>query len=268
MTQPTLGDVLKEYEHEYRAYLPKNSFTIIRLDGRAFHTYTKGRDKPFDSNLIWNMGHTAVKLAEEIQGTVTTYTQSDEISVVLSDHGDRTEAWFGGNVQKMVSVAASIATAEFNRLENPTGILFGGKIAHFDARVFTLPNARWVMNYLNWRQRDWRKNSVTMAAGAHFSHKELDGKTTEERIAMLKERDILWPGDYQPAINTGAISTREAYEAEANWQDPAGVSHTETVTRYRWIAQAAPVFDTYAPLRNLLTEKEMLSAKVGKDESV
>ena len=115
--QDDLGNRMKgQYEDRTRYSLPRRTYTIIRLDGKAFHTFTRNMKRPYDENLMKIMDETAKFLCEEIQGAQFAYTQSDEISLLLTDFEKiTTDAWFDGNIQKMVSVAASLATQEFNR---------------------------------------------------------------------------------------------------------------------------------------------------------
>ena len=113
----SLGDRMKEfYEKRAQTFLPRRAYTMIRVDGKAFHTFTRGLDVPFDHDFMADMNKTAMALCDEIQGAQFAYVQSDEISVLLTDFKKfGTDAWFDGNVQKMVSISASIATAEFNK---------------------------------------------------------------------------------------------------------------------------------------------------------
>ena len=113
-----LGDRMKKaYENRTRFYLPRRAYSILRLDGRSFHTFCKGLKKPFDAGLIADMDATACYLCKNIQGAKFAFVQSDEISILLTDFNEiGTDAWFDGNIQKMVSVAASMATAKFNQL--------------------------------------------------------------------------------------------------------------------------------------------------------
>ena len=113
----SLGDRMKEYENISRNYLTRRVPVIIRLDGKAFHTFTKGMKKPFDRLLMTTMQETMKNLCENIQGCVFGYTQSDEITLVLTDYATiTTDAWFGYNIQKMCSISASIATLTFNKV--------------------------------------------------------------------------------------------------------------------------------------------------------
>jgi tRNA(His) guanylyltransferase len=139
-----LGERMKTYENVSRFYLTRRTYTIIRIDGKAFHHYTKGLMRPFDNILIDDMNSTAMYLCKEVQGTKFGYVQSDEISILITDFDDiNTDAWFGNNIQKMCSVSASLATVKFNELRP-------GKIALFDSRVFQLPTKTEVINYFIW----------------------------------------------------------------------------------------------------------------------
>ena len=113
-----LGNRMKDsYENRTRFMLGRRSYTLMRIDGKAFHTYTKGLDRPFDAGLIYDMDETTKYLCKNIQGAKFGYVQSDEISILITDFDDiASEMWFDGNLQKMCSISASLATAEFNRL--------------------------------------------------------------------------------------------------------------------------------------------------------
>ena len=128
MKKFSLGDRMKEfYEKPQQTRLQRRTYTIIRIDGKAFHTYTRGLKKPFDEDFVHHMNETAVFLCKNIQGAKVAYVQSDEISIVLTDFDKiSTSAWFGGNVQKIVSISSSLATARFNQLRP-------GKLAMFIA---------------------------------------------------------------------------------------------------------------------------------------
>src|SRR5271168_5041143 len=110
-----LGDRMKRYEGATRFSLPRRTYTIIRIDGRAFHTWTRGLAKPYDAHFMFLMDKTAEALCAAISGAQFAYVQSDEISVLAVDFLDiNTEPWFDGNIQKWASVGASIASTEFN----------------------------------------------------------------------------------------------------------------------------------------------------------
>lgn len=186
----SLGDRMKEnYENRYRIKLTRRTPVIIRLDGKAFHTVTKNCHKPFDQNFMYCMKQTAEDLCE-IQGVKCAYTQSDEISLLLTDFDNlETEAWFDYNLQKMVSVAAGIASVGFTYRwlgEDDTNC-----VGIFDARAFNIPKEE-VCNYFIWRQQDCIRNSVQMLAQHHFSHQELNKKSTLMMKGMLKKLSVDW----------------------------------------------------------------------------
>jgi len=216
MRKDSLGDRMKSYENITRTYLPSRMPIIIRIDGKAFHTFTKGFKKPFDDILMRAMEETAAVLCREIEGVKIAYTQSDEISLLITNNDTwETQPWFGNNIQKMVSVAASIATWIFNKVfwqelndyRNISPLETAGtseehrfleaycracdKGALFDARAFVLP-ADEVCNYFIFRQQDAIRNSIQSMGQAHFSHKELMNKNCENIKQMLVEKNIKW----------------------------------------------------------------------------
>lgn len=177
-----------QYENRARFSLPRRSHTIIRCDGKAFHTFTRHCTKPHDAHLAQAMDDAAQALVEEAQGSAFAYVQSDEISVLLTDFATiKTDAWFDGNVQKIASVSASVVTAAFNLSYAPN------KGALFDARVFTIPDRVEVENYFIWRQQDATRNSISGLAQAHFSAKQLHGVNNAQMQEMLfREKGINW----------------------------------------------------------------------------
>jgi tRNA(His) 5'-end guanylyltransferase len=213
-----LGDRMKDfYEDRTRYKLARRTNTIIRIDGKAFHTYTKGLQRPFDDGFIEDMNKTTEYLCQNIQGAKFGYVQSDEISILITDYDDiSTHAWFDGNLQKMSSIASSLATAEFNRLrlarilyEDPTKvwaeIISSYKLAMFDARVFQIPYQEEVINYFIWRQQDATRNSISSVAQANFSTKELKGKKTNVMQDMLMvQKEINW-NDFTPREKRGSL---------------------------------------------------------------
>lgn len=223
----SLGDRMKAYENVSRIYLPRRLPVIIRVDGRAFHTFTRGFQRPFDSVLAVSMWETAKALCKEISGAKLAYTQSDEISVLVTNNDTlTTEPWFANNLQKIVSLSASVATFSFIKAfqnafnewgrENLPNWDEGGTNeyvdpmllertriydhacqsgAAFDARAFILPPEE-VCNYFIWRQQDAVRNSIQMAAQSVYSHKELQHKNQSNLQDMLMEKGINW-NDYE-----------------------------------------------------------------------
>ena len=219
-----LGTRMKEfYEARARTYLPRRTPVAIRIDGKAFHTFTRGFQKPFDEVLGNAMVRTMEYLCKNIQGCVFGYTQSDEITLLLVDYKQlNSEAWFDYQVQKMCSIAASMATMAFNRYineefnrwfdkastcEHTHSMSIGDwnlyhsyaksieKGAMFDARVFSIPKEE-ATNLVYWRQLDATRNSIQMVGQANFSHNELQGKSCNAiQDMLLTQRDINW-NDY------------------------------------------------------------------------
>jgi len=181
-----LGDRMKKnYEDRQRHYLTRRTPVILRVDGVAFHTFTRGMERPFCDPFNTAMVDTAQQMLKCIQGAVCAYVQSDEISFLLIDYRRfNTEAWFNYNIQKMVSNAASIAAAHFNVLISPH--TQSDRLAYFDGRVFNIPRHD-VANYFVWRQQDWIRNSVQMLAQSHYSHKEIQNKNVMELKSKLIE---------------------------------------------------------------------------------
>lgn len=185
----SFGDRMKRYEDCYRIVLPRRMPLIIRLDGCAFHTYTKIFNKPWDINLCNAMQSTAQYLFSNIAGCKLAYWQSDEISLLLNDYESiETDAWFGRNLQKMVSVSASMASSTFNRYMDR---LLQINPAFFDSRAYVLPQDE-VCNYFLWRQRDCERNSINSLAQQYYSQKELHGKKIAEVHEMLHAKGINW----------------------------------------------------------------------------
>ena len=198
-----IGRRIKENYEEITQYkLTRRTPVAIRLDGRAFHTFTKGFRKPFDRELKNAMERTALYLCKNIQGCKLAYTQSDEITLILTDYDTlETNAWFDYKLQKMCSIAASMATMKFNQIfaelankymdcvaamqdfdieeEQKHIAAYQRAIANgamFDARCFNVPKEE-VANLIVWRWMDAKRNSIQMVGQANFSHKELQSKT-------------------------------------------------------------------------------------------
>jgi len=188
MKKDSIGNRMKSnYENRYRLFLTRRTPVIMRLDGKAFHTLTRGLDKPFDQQFSDTMNSTSQFLCSEIQGAKCAYVQSDEISILITDYDKlTTDAWFDYNIQKMTSVSAGLASAYF------TAHWFNdGQIATFDSRVFNIPIEE-VCNYFIWRQLDWIRNSVQMLAQSHFPHKQLHKKNQPAMHDMLHDIGVNW----------------------------------------------------------------------------
>ena len=219
MNKDSLGDRMKTYENVTRTYLTRRTPVVIRIDGKAFHSFTKGFKKPFDDVLVETMQQTMKYLCENIEGCVLGYTQSDEITLILCDYKKLTsQAWFNNNIQKICSISASMATLAFNRFFNENAkayanrVLYYGTIypcderekiyidtlkksiskgALFDSRVFNIPQDE-VNNCLVWRQQDAIRNSIQSVAQANFSHTELMGINCKTLVEKMQEKGLNW----------------------------------------------------------------------------
>lgn len=253
-----LGDRIKnQYEGRTRYYLPRRTFTILRLDGCHFHTYTRGLKKPFDNALSEDMDNAIIAMLPQIQGAIFAYTQSDEISILLTDFATpQTDAWFDGNLQKICSVAASIMTAEFNRLRILRNVREDDELvktclldedilispAYFDCRAFTIPDRVEVMNYFRWRQQDCVRNSVSMVAQSNFSHKELHGKSQAMMHEMLHQKGVNWATDFTDGEKNGRVIVKEAYPITEKDMLHVRTEGSDNLVRHKWVSKGAWVF--------------------------
>lgn len=235
MKNDEYGDRMKMYEQVTRTVLPRRTFTIVRVDGRAFHTYLRRAEKPFDMGVMEAMRDTAEALCGEMSGARFAYTQSDEISVLLTDLDSKTQPWFGGEVQKIASVAASIATMAFNQ--------HGQGKATFDARVYTIPDRTEVMNYFRWRQQDAIRNAVSMAAHAHFSHKSLHGVSTAQmQERLFQEEGINFKTAYPDGARRGWLIRRDLEFVDVPEEHQKAHGRPPYEPRTFWRSHAAPEF--------------------------
>lgn len=231
----SLGDRMKGYENVSRHFLIRRMPVIIRIDGKAFHTFTKGMKKPFDDILVRTMQKTMKYLCENVQGCVLGYTQSDEITLVLVDYKTLdTCAWFDNNVQKIVSVSASMATLAFNKyfqelvkedmvygavtgdFNNASQYILKINKALFDSRVFNIPKEE-VANCLIWRQKDAIRNSIQAVGQANFSFKELQSKNcTQIQDMLMIEKGIDW-NDIPTHLQRGSCCIKQQIGEHSSW---------------------------------------------------
>ena len=222
----SLGDRMKSYEwlSTSRQLMP-NCPVYARIDGRAFHTLCKGLKKPYSMDFIQTMQEVCKYLVGET-GAVLGYVQSDEISLGWLDYS---KAPFEGRMQKLESVLASMASAKFvqyieasksggglhindgmDRLWHSTQI----HIPSFDCRVFNVPNEAELANCFLWRENDAIKNSISGMSLSFFSHKQLQNKNSDEKIAMMKDKGYEFYRDTDESFIRGTFFHREVYEKE------------------------------------------------------
>ena len=206
----SLGDRMKWYERRYSQVAMPTIPIIARIDGRAFHTFTTGLARPYDPRLSELMVNTTRFLIQETDARCG-YTQSDEISLVWFTETPHSETFFGGEISKLISVVASLATAYFNK---HLPVLLPEKrevLATFDNRVWELPNATEAANYFVWREKDATRNSISMAARSVYSHTECHKKKSAELQEMLFQKGINW-NDYPNFFKRGTYVRRRSIE--------------------------------------------------------
>ena len=200
MSNDSLGDRMKSYEDAYRTKLPIRMPIIMRIDGKAFHTYTAKCKRPVDPGLVECMNDTAIALCEEVQGCKLAYVQSDEISLLITNYDSLdTRSWFENNLQKMVSISAAVASVRFTERswkiwgvdESNELPIYLTEPAFFDSRAFVLPKED-VCNYFLWRQQDATRNSVQMLARSLYSHNQLENCNHSELQEMIFQKGINW----------------------------------------------------------------------------
>lgn len=265
-----LGKRMKDYYEQIpKTKLMRRCPVVLRIDGRAFHTFCRSFDKPFDDILVKTMQDTMKYLCENIEGCVLGYTQSDEISLLLIDYKKLdTAAWFDYEVQKLCSISASMATLAFNKffydnaefsfqekcakinekitnkeisseeadpmfdkLEDEYYDKYYSKCnrAMFDSRCFNIPKEE-VTNYFYWRQLDATRNSIQMVGQANFSHKELQNKSCNDiQNMLLTKKDINW-NDLITYKKRGSCCVKKEYAQD-------------DITRTKWVVDKnIPIF--------------------------
>lgn len=274
-----IGIRMKGYEQIAKFGLIRRMPVAIRIDGRAFHTFTRGMKKPFDKVLIKSMQETMKYLCENIQNCVIGYTQSDEITLIMVDYKElNTSAWFDNEIQKICSISASMATMAFNRAFEKNVNEWGRRIfldhedegctddgisedlwnllevykkaiekgAMFDSRCFNVPKEE-VTNLIYWRQLDATRNSIQMVAQANFSHKELQCQSCNMlQNKLLTERDINW-NDFPTTYKRGSCCVRNSYVIGTR-ELPSGDKIEEVTIRDMTQSQRAWIIDNEIPI--------------------
>ena len=201
----SLGDRQKSYENVNRSYLVKKVPVICRVDGRSFHTWAKGLEKPFSQDLIDCMAESAMQVMKDMSGCAACYVQSDEATFLLTDYRSiETQAWFDYNVNKVVSMSAALMTAFFNENKKKYVTLKDKPLAFFDSRCFNIPKED-VINNLLWRKKDFDRNSLSMYCSSLFSHKQLQGKNREQQHEMLYSIGKNWATDLSNVEKNGTF---------------------------------------------------------------
>lgn len=206
-----LSTKIKTYEEEYRFFIEETKHTVIRLDGDSFSKFTRGFEKPFDKALVYAMQETTKDLFKRFN-CVFAYTQSDEITLVIP----KGTVLYKGQIQKITSITAGYTSTRFNyhlkkylpeKLKEKLGL------AWFDSRVFGIESEEDVLSTVLWRTRDAERNSISMLACCHFSHKELMKKNSADKKEMLLQKEISWE-NLDEGLKYGFFFKRELYKKE------------------------------------------------------
>ncbi len=205
------GDRMKLYEgiESDRRFMPTLP-VCARLDGRSFSKYTKQFERPYDKRMSDLMCQTTEYLVSETKANMG-YTQSDEMSLVWYSDDIKSQIFFDGRIQKMVSILASMATAYFNAHVRELLPEKEGTYAHFDCRVWQVPSLMEATNTFLWREQDASKNSISMAARHYFSHNQLHGKNADEMQELLFQKGVNW-NDYPAFFKRGTFIQKRKVE--------------------------------------------------------
>ena len=279
-----LGKRMKEfYEVRARGYLTRRTPVIVRVDGKAFHTFCRRFEKPYDDFLNESLNQVMKSLCEKIQGAKFGERHSDEISILVTDYDTiTTDAFFEYEVQKICSITASMATAEFCRqliagekerlkkytspanspeeLEKRTKfqkandkviLSFDERWPTFDARCFNLPEDE-IGNYFWWRMIDAKRGSINMYAQANFSHKELQGLSCNDMQEKLwQEKQINW-GTLPQGKKIGFTCRK----VQAPKEIEAGPQKGEIIMRNEWAVEGSP--SSRSELEEVISSIEMV----------
>jgi tRNA(His) guanylyltransferase len=237
----TLGDRMKNYEKAWENSFNGEEFVVMRLDGHAFHTYTRELARPFDDKFVQDMNFVAEAVCKKMVGSQFAFTQSDEISILIKPQKTKanvSETYFSGRVSKILSLSSALASATFARLrpEQP--------IPLFDARIFSLPNVDEVESYFIWRQRDTIKNSIMSQARTLYSHTHLQNKRREELLAEIVAAGYDW-NKLDNSLKFGRISASEKEdEIVSYFHKKTQQEEIAWVERNVWKTKSSPHFET------------------------
>lgn len=249
MDNKSFADKMREMQMSSSTVLPSHSYLILQLDGRAFHTWTRGLKRPFDDEFIDGMDKVATVLAKEISGIKFGYVQSDEINFLITDWDTPdTQSYYGNRVQKIVSTSAGLASAVLSGLFPNKGY------AVFDSRLFVAPTKESVVDWFHWRQTDAIKNSVRAVANNRFSHKALTGVSTPEAKVMLTEIGDSWE-NYSDGEKNGRLVFKEPYtETKTFFHKKEKQEKKILIEGTRWVTSGVKPFKETSVLEDLIPE--------------
>jgi len=255
----SLGDRMKLYENmalpkRFMPYLP----IIIRADGVAFHTFTKGLERPYDNRMSSSMID-LTKYLVELTNARCGYTQSDEITLLLYSEKIDGQIYFDGKIQKILSVLPARASVFFNELIKSRIPEKANQFPVFDCRVFPLPNKEEAVNAFIWREKDATRNSISMAAQSLCSHSELQHKSCSEMQEMIFQKGVNW-NNYPDFFKKGTyiqkqISERPFNNTELDKLPPKHAAHFNsdlTIERVDFVEIVLP------PLSKIINRSDVL----------
>jgi tRNA(His) 5'-end guanylyltransferase len=247
----SLGARMKFYEEHFGTnlkYAMPYAPTVVRLDGKAFHTFTKGLERPFDQGLTDLMDATTTHLVQLTNACIG-YTQSDEISLVLYSGNHESQIYFDGKIDKINSVLASECSTFFNDNLQKYVPTKADKTPIFDCRTFCVPTQTEAVNAILWREKDATRNSIQMLGQSNFSHKELQRLSCDEiQEKLWQEKDINW-NDLDVRLKRGGYFQRKTVQRpftdkELEKLPPKHEAHKNpklTITRTQFIKLNMPV---------------------------
>ena len=245
MDKSKLAAKSKHYQSVTDIKLPRDGYNILQLDGNAFHSFTRGFERPFDDRFIEAMNQTALAIVETTPTAKFAYVQSDEINILLKTVDDE-EPYFSNRVEKVISLSAAKASVTMSRLypeKTP---------ALFDARFFNVPDSQTAAEHFIWRQRDCTKNSIMSVGLSVFSHKQLHNKNTLDIREMLTEKGTPWES-FSTAQKHGRIIRRMPYNREVTFTHKR-TKETKTIWAEgtQWVAFPAERFEESRLLDELI----------------
>lgn len=257
MANDALGDRCKQFEmHEAGRRAMPGLPLIARLDGRAFHTFTRGLRRPYDERMSRCMIETARFLIED-QCARIGYTQSDEITLLFHESDAKSQLPFDGRFQKLTSVLAGLASARFYKLLLEHLPDKAETTPCFDCRVWQVPTSKDALDVFVWREDDAVKNSVSMAAGAYYSDSELHGKDAATKHELLFQKGVNW-NDYPAFFKRGTYLQRRSFERELSEEERQRIPERHRPPEGQLFQRSRVVELDLLPIRKLGNAEDVL----------
>ncbi|KAF2401840.1 putative tRNAHis guanylyltransferase [Trichodelitschia bisporula] len=177
-------------EFEQSDALLKNTWIVVRIDGRGFHKFSAKYEfeKPTDKRAIDLMNGAAAAVMKELPDVVLGYGCSDEFSFVF--HKDC--ALFERRSSKLMTTVASTFTAYYVLLwpEYFPGVRLSVPLPTFDGRTVCYPSVENLRDYLSWRQVDCHINNLyNTTFWALIQRSGIDAREAEQRLSGTLSSD-------------------------------------------------------------------------------